>query len=190
MKFSIKEKQDLAKAWFAISLAFAILLGKSQIFGSAFLIFFIISLVTVGFGFLLHELAHKYIAQKHGYWAEFRSDDRMLLLAIVMSFFGFIIAAPGGVLMPYVSKKHIHGIIALAGPMVNVGLAFGFKILQVLIPSWKPLLYYGAFINALLALFNMIPIWGFDGKYVFDWNKIVWGVGIVLAGFSMLLISY
>jgi len=78
MKFSPIEQQDLVKAWFVIALAFAIVLNGGLGFGSEFFILIVLSAITVGLGFLLHELAHKYVAQKYGCWAEFRAFNGML----------------------------------------------------------------------------------------------------------------
>ena len=66
------EIRDLVKAWVALSAAFAILLGGS-VFSATFIIFFMISGLTVGVGFIFHELAHKIVAQKYGCFAEFVS---------------------------------------------------------------------------------------------------------------------
>ena len=88
--FSSHEKKDIARAWIIISLGFGILISNSY---SVNLIFqnFLISFFTVGVGFLIHELAHKYVAQKYRYFAEFRADNKMLLIALVSSFFGFLL---------------------------------------------------------------------------------------------------
>ena len=92
MKFSEIEKQHLLKSWVAISFAFSVL--YRSIFSPDFIIFFVISLLTVGLGFLLHEIGHKLVAQKYGCWAEFRADDRMLMFAVIAAFFfGFVFAA-------------------------------------------------------------------------------------------------
>ena len=88
---SRRELIDLIKAWIAISAAFAILLGGS-LFSVNFITFFMISSLSVGLGFIAHEMSHKVVAQKYGCQAEFRSWDKMLILAVIMSFFGFIIA--------------------------------------------------------------------------------------------------
>ena len=84
---SRRELIDLIKAWVAISLAFAVILGGS-IFSFTIVITFMIASLSVGLGFIAHEMAHKVIAQKYGCQAEFRSWDQMLILAVVMSFFG------------------------------------------------------------------------------------------------------
>ena len=81
---------DIAKAWLAISLAFAFtysgarLLGGSfnRVFSLQFLVVFLISLFTAGLGFLLHELSHKFVARRYGCLAEFRAFDQMLYLAV------------------------------------------------------------------------------------------------------------
>jgi Zn-dependent protease len=100
----------LAKAWIVISLAFAIAMSGFSV--SKIIIVFFVSALTVGVAFLLHELAHKLVAQHYGCYAEFRSFDNMLILAIVMSFFGFVFAAPGAVMIsgPVGIRKNGHPI--------------------------------------------------------------------------------
>ena len=78
--------------------------------------------------FLLHELGHKLVAQKYGCQAEFRSFDQMLILAVIMSFFGFILAAPGAVLIQGRVSRKQNGIISATGPGVNLSLAVMFFI--------------------------------------------------------------
>ncbi len=197
LKFSNTEVQHLLKAWIAVSLAFGIVLNGGIAFDQKFLFSFITAAITVGSGFLLHELAHKYFAQKYGCFAEFRSFDMMLLLAVLMSFFGFVFAAPGAVFIggKRVSKQK-NGIISVAGPVLNVilaiaflGIYFAFGPLELV----KSIALYGFYINAWLGLFNMLPFFIFDGVKVWEWNKIVWGAVAITAGalmfFGQLLIS-
>jgi len=167
------EIRDILKAWFAISLAFAIVLRNSEI---SFTYIFIISALTVGIGFLLHELAHKITAQQFGCEAEFRSFDSMLMLAILMSFLGFIIAAPGAVFISGPVGKRRNGKISAAGPLMNLALAFVFLAVS-LVTANKILLTicsYGFMINTWLALFNMLPFGNFDGVKILRWNKAVY----------------
>ena len=90
-RFSEIEIRDLAKGWGIISLAFGIVLtGTSNLASTIFLINIALSGFTVGTAFILHELGHKFVAQRYGYVAEFRSFDQMLLFALLMSFFGFV----------------------------------------------------------------------------------------------------
>lgn len=183
------EIRDILKAWIAISIAFAILLSSS-IFSSDFYVKFILASLTVGTGFLLHELGHKVVAQRYGCFAEFRSFDNMLLLAIAMSFFGFIFAAPGAVMISGRVNKTRNGKISAAGPIVNLVLALGFLALVFLqLPNlFKFIAYYGFYINSWLALFNMIPFWLFDGSKILRWNKLVYG-GIVIVAIGFMLIQ-
>lgn len=183
MHFSRIELKEIAKALLAISLMFAIAnVGLS----ARLLVVFPIVLLTAGLGFVLHELAHKLLAQSYGCWAEFRANNQMLILGIVVSFMGFVFAAPGGVYINGATRMQ-HGRIAAAGPLVNILLAALFGFLFLLFP-YVPL-KYGFSINALLGMFNMIPFLPFDGAAVWQWNKVVYGVitaaSIVLVALSM-----
>lgn len=185
MKFSAIEKRDLLKGWVAVSIAFGIVL-TSNLRSTELLINIGVAALTVGLAFILHEMAHKYFAQKYHCWAEFRSFDLMLVIAIVMSFFGFIFAAPGAVVIQgHITKKQ-NGIISAAGPAMNLILA------ALLLPAFfftsegllHQSLFYAFYINAFLAIFNILPIFFFDGKKIWDWNKWVWGIMFLLgAGF-------
>ncbi|MBW3019640.1 hypothetical protein KY329_05680, partial [Candidatus Woesearchaeota archaeon] len=110
------EIKEIAKAWFAVSIMFAIAFGGGL--SLAALVGLPIFLVTAGLGFVVHELSHKYVAQKLKCWAEFRASNQMLLLGIIFSFFGFVLAAPGGVFIKG-GPRH-SGKIAAAGPISNV----------------------------------------------------------------------
>src|SRR3989338_5926197 len=185
---SEKELKDLLKAWIAVSIAFAIAMRGSSLFSADFYFKFVISAMTVGAGFLLHELGHKVTAQKYGCFAEFRSFDNMLVLAIAMSFFGFIFAAPGAVMISGRVNSKKNGIISAAGPVVNLILGLIFLILTFLpLPNlFKPVAYYGFVINSWLALFNMIPFGMFDGSKILKWNKFAYGFIAAIALIFML----
>lgn len=185
------ELRDILKAWIAISLAFGIVLSNS-IFSADFYLKFIIASLTVGIGFLFHEMGHKIAAQRYGCFAEFRSFDNMLLLAVAMSFFGFVLAAPGAVMISGHVSKSRNGIISAAGPVINLVLAslfLGLIFIQLPI-FFKEMAYYGFVINSWLALFNMIPFWLFDGYKILKWNKLAYGIIIGLAGILMLLQNF
>jgi len=192
IKTSETEIKHLLIAWLAISFAFAILLRGWQ-HNRSFFSIFIISAVTVGFAFIFHELAHKVVAQRYGAWSEFRMAPFMLLVAILTAFMGFIFAAPGAVMIfnPYLTREE-NGKIALAGPVMNVALAFLFLPLFILAPPgiFKDIGWFGVIINALLAAFNMIPISILDGKKVLAWDKriygVTFGIAIVVLLMSML----
>src|SRR3989338_6595655 len=187
MRFSHVEIQHLLRAWIVISLAFAILNSGGFSLTPNFFIAAAISAVTVGVGFLLHELMHKYFAQKYGCRAEFRAFDFMLLIAFVMSFFGFIFAAPGGVFIQGNVNAARSGRISAAGPLTNVVLAAIFIGTKLIAEAFYPsqlllsIAAYGATINAWLAVFNMLPLMGLDGSKVLHWSMKAYIALIVLS---------
>ncbi len=193
MKFSKTELQHLFRAWIIISVAFAILLNRGFSLTAQFLTAVAMAAVTVGLGFLLHEMAHKYLAQKYGCVAEFRAFDTMLFLALAMSFFGFILAAPGAVFIHGNVNNARNGRISAAGPLVNIALAFLFFILLVAAsatttsPLLTNLAFYGLSINGWLALFNLLPFWQLDGIKVLSWNKKIYALMIAAAVIAMML---
>ncbi len=175
MKF--EEKRDLLLAWIILGLAFANLLGglTPRPVG--------IALFTAGIGFLLHELAHKVVAQNYGLEAEFIADYRMLAFALFASFAGFIFAAPGAVYSRGLRSAVQQLWISAAGPITNIVLAFVFLFVPGQIGS------YGHTINAWLALFNMIPFAGLDGQKILEVSKPVFAVLVVASVFLLVLPS-
>lgn len=170
----------------ALVLAFAFSMMFSGMRVHRILALFPASLITVSVGFLIHELAHKFTAQRFGCLAEYQMWPHGLMLAILFSFFGFVFAAPGAVMIrprvdPWgfrvgLSRREI-GLISLAGPLSNIILASAFLLLY---PTFLAQMFLrGARINAFLALFNLFPIPPLDGAKVFFWSKSVW-VGVFL----------
>ena len=184
ISFSSKELQDLALAWIALGVAFAIFFaggGQRAVTGilqGGVVAPILLSLLTAGVGFLLHEIAHKVVAVRFGQVAEFRADYGMLFLAVVSSLAGFIFAAPGAVYHRGRLTAREHGLIAIAGPVTNALLAVVFLLvffLGVLVGSDFLALAgsRGLTINLFLATFNMLPFGPLDGKTVLSWSKTV-----------------
>ncbi|MEM4266780.1 MAG: hypothetical protein QW404_01860 [Candidatus Nanoarchaeia archaeon] len=188
MRTSKKEITDLLKAWIAISLAFAILLKKNWT-APEIIYSFTISAFTVGIAFLLHELAHKALAQKYGLFAEFRSFDTMLVLAIAMSFFGFVIAAPGAVMIRGFVTKERNGKLSAMGPLTNLILAAVFFVIKIATPAGiiSEIANYGVVINSWIAVFNLIPVWNFDGAKIWQWSKAAY---LVMAFFGLIFLFF
>jgi Zn-dependent protease len=192
MKFSQIEITDLLKSWIAISIAFGIIIARNldiPLTSQGFIIPLLISALTVGIGFLFHELGHKYIAQKYNYWAEFRASNSMLIFALILAYFtSFIFAAPGAVMIQgYYLTKEKNGRISAAGPIVNLILGSIFIIL-LLLGINNLFTSYGALINAWIALFNLIPLANFDGKKILAWDKRVY-YSMLAFGFVLLFLS-
>jgi len=181
MKFSKVEIKDLVKAWIVISVVCVIAFGNlKHDFFSSLLKF----AITVGFAFLLHELGHKFVAQHYHYKAEFRANNTMLFLAVMLSFTGIIFAAPGAVMISGHITRGRFGKIAAAGPLVNIILSIIFLPLAYFFKH--DLLIIGAQINAFIALFNMLPFGMFDGKKIIRWSKPIFTV-MVIASFVLLI---
>ncbi len=158
-----------------ISIAFTIAFTGSFDVNQEFATRFVTVLLTVGAGFVLHELAHRYVARRYGAWAEYHSWTLGLVLAVAMAFTGFVFAAPGATYVygPHLSKE-ANAKIALAGPLTNFVLAFAFLFLGATAPHLSELASTGAQVNFFLGAFNLLPFFVFDGKKVYDWNKGVW----------------
>ena len=189
ISFSTRELRDLLLAWLALGLAFALFLERPAAFAvatspgpdtiTAFGSALLRSLLTVGVGFLLHELAHKVVAVRFGQVAAFRADYGMLGLAIAAGLAGFLFAAPGAVYHRGNITERENGLIALAGPVTNIGLAALFLPL-VLFPGFLgDIGNLGVVVNVLLAAFNMLPFGPLDGRKVLRWSKVVFALVFV-----------
>ena len=131
--------------------------------------------------FLVHELAHKFLAQSYGSWAEFRTDLYGIMVTAISAipFIPFKFIAPGAVMIG-LSDKSRFGRVALIGPLTNIVMGFGFILATYIFPNYL-YLYSGASFNGWIALFNLLPFGVLDGQKIFDWNKIVWAITIALA---------
>ncbi|MGN1044420.1 MAG: site-2 protease family protein [Candidatus Methanomethylophilaceae archaeon] len=176
MGFGRTETKHILIAVVALSVSFAILYAKVGGFFSQdpvinTLGWLLFSLVAVTTSFLFHELGHKLTAQRMGAWAEFRMFPAGLVAGLVMSLFGFLIAAPGAVMISGRINDRENGIISIAGPAVNAVLGAVFLALAMLTTGKLMLLFYLiARLNIILGIFNMIPLPPLDGSKVIKWN--------------------
>lgn len=169
---------DIIKSWLAISVAFTIA-NMGLKFNINFIILLVVSALTVGIGFLLHELAHKFSAQYYGCAAEFRSFDQMLIVGVLISFLGFLFFAPGAVFISGRVTRKENGIVSAVGPLTNFVLALLFLGALMVYPVLGIIGSIGFQVNLWLGLFNMIPFGNFDGKKILYWNRYIWTAMVI-----------
>lgn len=191
-----EEAFDILVSVLAISLALSFSVSSLNIEPSHFIFLMASFTITIGSGFVLHELAHKYFGIKYGAKARFQTWPTMLALAlglaIVPQIFGFrlpLFIAPGAVYiysMRRISARE-NGIISLAGPAMNWLLAGVFFAVAMLVTPESIIIFQvaslGAAANMGLAMFNLIPFYPLDGSKVMAWD---WRIWLAAFGFSFL----
>lgn len=197
---SKRELYSLLVAWIVLGVSFSTRYIFKGLNSVDVLEIFGLTLVLVGSGFLGHELAHKFTAEKYGCWAEFKLwtyGAVMALLFAIVSQGSFVFAAPGAVYIAaragYFSEgldKRSNGIVSIMGPLVNVAAALVFSValigtrllgfpdlaIPVHDPSSFRFLWSGVALNLWLGAFNMLPIFILDGQKVFSWDKKIWAL--------------
>ena len=189
---SDEEKKNLSIATAALTICFTMVMFRWNIGAISeipnhmadFLFILILSFIVTFTGFALHEMAHKFVAQKYGCWAEFRYSTQGLLFALVLAIaVGVLFAAPGAVYIVGAIDKRQNGIISIAGPLTNVAVTLAMIPMYLWGGDWLSIIaYWVIFFNVLLALFNMIPIMPLDGAKVLKWNIPLYVVSLVAMG--------
>ena len=147
------------------------------------LIFLLLVLV---FSTVLHELAHGYVA----YWLgdeTAKLNGRLSLnplrhidpyMSIILPVLLYLMGGPifGGAKPVPINTRNLKGrewgfaLVAIAGPLMNILLAFIFFLLWFFIGHgsdlWGGILINSMYMNMGFALFNMIPIPPLDGSRV------------------------
>jgi Zn-dependent protease len=143
----------------------------------------IIATLLFAMGFILHELAHKYVAQRYGLWAEFRVNTMGVILTAISVISPLKFIAPGAVVISGFADKDRMGWTAIAGPIVNIVITIGLLVTLPLLGHSliASAVVTGAAINAYLALFNLIPFAIFDGRKVYVWNRRYWAIVFIVA---------
>ena len=189
MSFSDYEKKEIRESIGFLTVAFALALsgGLDDVLSDYNILLrnLPMAFAAVLTGFLLHEIAHKWMAQQYGCWAEYRGNRSGLYFALAMSAFGFLLAAPGAVMVSGRITEKQNGIIAAVGPITNICIALiAFPIYIFTAGFDWPLSLIGELarfiivINLILAGFNMIPVPPLDGSKVIAWSKPAY-IGII-----------
>lgn len=143
--------------------------------------------------FLVHELAHKFLAQFYRAWSEFR----LLLYGAALTAFSALpilplkFIAPGVVWHSGNLTMGRSGRVSWIGPLSNLTMGSGFLLayfVSAALGSPNQILLTGIWFNGFIAFFNMIPFMGLDGEKIFAWNRVVWivtfaaAIGLLVVG--------
>ncbi len=189
VRFSRTEVRHLGLAVAALTVGFAllddwgtpVLVRVQNLFTEP--IRLLASFLAVSSGFILHELAHKFVAIRYGCLAEFRAQMNGLGLAVIVALFGNILFAAPGAVQIYGRVDHKeNGLISLAGPGTNILVAILALPLIVFTEGAAEFIFGRiGIVNAVLGAFNLLPFGPLDGKKIMSWNPVIWGASLVLA---------
>jgi len=180
--FSTIEVRDLVVSALLVSGVGLSMLGLRLLSSQPYVVAVLV-LVFTG-SFLVHEMAHKTVAQRYGLWAEFRLTlfgALLTLISIVSPFFKII--APGAVMIAGAADKDRIGKTAISGPLTNLAICVASFALTFLLRSnlfFEVVLFAAAF-NAFIAALNLLPFGMFDGWKVYKWSKLMWASTFVLS---------
>lgn len=142
--------------------------------------------------FMLHELAHRFSAKRYGLWAEFRLEPYGALITAISIVSPFKIIAPGAVFIVGSAGFDVIGKVAFSGPFTNIIIITALYVARLLVPTdmfWAfTILGYGIYVNAIIAVFNLLPFGALDGKKVLMWSKKVWLLSFALSLILLLAI--
>lgn len=158
---------------------------------------FLLMLIPVGVVFVGKWLIQKYVAKLLGYNTQFvlyREGIIMSVLVTILSFGHFVLLTIGNLMVlgktgwGITNQVRDEAMIALAG--IGYALALGFLGLflgaSVCGNFWFMLSKVGFFI----AFWSALPVFGMEGKKVFEWNKIVWAVAMLASSIGMFSLYY
>ncbi len=143
------------------------------------------AILILAYSIILHEVSHGAVAQLYGDPTA-RNEGRLTLNplkhvdplgTVILPAFLFFLQSP--ILFgwakpvpynPLYFRNRKLGVVtvAAAGPVTNLLLAFAFAALLKTGPAapWESILFYGVSLNAMLAIFNLLPIPPLDGSKV------------------------
>jgi Zn-dependent protease len=194
----MRELKELAVSILVLTVAFTIffhdgIFGLTTTFSAlSFGYYFFISFLAVLTAFFFHEMAHKFLAQKYGCWAEFNYSPMGLIFAMATSLVGIIFAAPGAVIIGGQITRDQYGKISAAGPGVNIAVGAAFSAVYFVArpflipifpsgPGLAEIFYLLAWINVILGGFNLIPFPPLDGSKIVRWDMKVYVLMVIAA---------
>ncbi len=147
--------------------------------------------VIIIVAFLLHEMAHKFVARKFDLAAHYRMWAPGILFGMIFMIIGLKFVAVGAVhVYPYKFGRWGYrrlkvqdgelGVIASVGPLTNITLAIICSLFT------GPVFAYATLINAWIALVNLLPFPPLDGSKIVMWKPWIWGMMIAI---SLILVA-
>jgi len=202
--FSRVELTHILVSMTVLTITFGLILSRNNVFyilvnGSLNLSIlpFGIGLAFIGIttAFFFHEISHKIMAQRLGLWSEYRMFPQGLRFALLLGLFTPIVfAAPGAVMFRGESRSYETSKIAMAGPLANIIIAtigivlyFSFNSFFETAP-FDIIISFICYVNAFLAIFNLLPFGPLDGTKIIRGNATGWIVLLVIA-ITLLMIS-
>ena len=181
-RFSQTEIRDLTLSALLVSGVGLSLLGFGILGSPVIIVAMLVAVFTASF--FIHEMAHKFVAQRFGLWAEFRLTLTGAILTLISIISPFKIISPGAVMIAGAAGTDTVGKTAIAGPVTNLvicGISFA---LTLLLPSYSfpfEVALFSAAFNAFIAALNLIPFGMFDGWKIFQWSKLIWALSFASA---------
>lgn len=162
----------------------------------------LISIILVGFSFLIHELIHKIFALKYDCKAEYRLLPKFLLFSLAITLLSggrILFAIPGFVAISSAYFTRLgykssditleeEGKISMVGPLSSLALAFLFKLSEPLLS--KNIANLGVTINTWLAFLNSLPIPPLDGSRVLMFSRIVYIILISSTFLALVFLNF
>jgi Zn-dependent protease len=210
-RFSTQEIRDLVIASILVSLvALSIVVGRFYVYKlfpdwsdywyyPPILDWSLSSTLVIIFvsAFLVHEMAHKFVAQHYGMWSEFRMTSYGYVLSAMAILFSLPVFGTGAVSTSESSSPDEEAKSMLAGPLSNTISASLFMILALIAFYFGRLWYVdyemiliqnAVIVNCTVGLFSIIPIPPLDGTRILLWRRRVWATLFLLL-FTLLALS-
>lgn len=200
-----EEARDLVLSTLGLGLAFTVMFfGEGDpafLLSPAVIPAFLVVTGIVALSFIPHEMSHRVTARATKCYAEYQMWTPGVIIAILSSFLGVVIAAPGGIeLYTWKGERYGHwepeltvkdvGLVGVLGPLMNVMIAVIFAFLAeafTITMQGQNILLMGTELNAFLAIFSLLPFHPMDGYKVMRWNTPLWLMVLLLSGLLFFL---
>ncbi len=183
--FGLSSSEILVIEGAVIVVALAFLLAdRAALTLEMVLIYIAVGAVSV----VLHDIAHRIVASRHGEDADTRFWGLGTIIMFITAWlFGNAFGQPYRNLVNRGDDLDLRraGIEMVAGPAVSIVLTFVFLAMVTLGGTWAVAGGIGFTINLIMAVYSLMPIRTMDGLEIWHWNR-----GVYLALFIPMLLFY